>query len=475
MNKHYLLMLLMVAILPTAYGQSTTHYGESSGTEGIRGSYFGRAAGMSLTGPITSEDSRTDNTFVGDQCGSFTIRSGNTAVGSAALNANTTGTDNVAIGFRSIYLNTTGRANTAVGGTSLGSLTTGNFNVAIGAGSLAGLTTGSSNSALGSGGLNNLTTGSQNTAVGDGAAYNTTTGIFNTAVGNLALNENVAGPGNTALGWGSGPSNGFIGLANSTAIGFGAKTSASNQVRLGNANVLSIGGRVGWSTLSDGRFKKDIKEDVAGLEFINQLRPVSYVMDNQALNKFTGTSEVEGMPVATNQARESGFIAQEVEALVKKSSFVFHGIEAPQSGSDHYSIRYADFVMPLVKAVQELTAQLKGQQAEISALKQQLAAQSTEKNLSAAWTSSGNMLSQNVPNPFSYDTEIHISLPESAKTASVIIYNLEGKQLKSIPVQAFGEVSVKIQGSDLKPGIYLYSLMVDGALVDSKRMVMMGN
>jgi hypothetical protein len=227
--------------------------------------------------------------------------------------------------------------------------------------------------------------------------------------------------------------------------------------------------------LSDGRFKKEIKEDVAGLEFIKQLRPVSYVIDNGALNKFLGVPNVDGMPAAASAVRESGFIAQEVEALVKKSSFVFHGIEAPQGGSDHYSIRYADFVVPLVKAVQELTGQLAAQQSEILALKQQLANQSNEKNITTARTSAGNTLSQNAPNPFSYDTEIEITLPETAKTASLIIYNLEGKQLKSIPVQSFGDVSVKIEGSDLKPGMYIYSLMIDGVIVDSKRMVMTGN
>ena len=45
------------------------------------------------------------------------------------------------------------------------------------------------------------------------------------------------------------------------------------------------GGQVSW-TFSDGRFKKDIKEDVSGLRFIKQLRPVSYVVDKTAVNKF---------------------------------------------------------------------------------------------------------------------------------------------------------------------------------------------
>jgi trimeric autotransporter adhesin len=460
MNNRILLTLLMVAGLLTTYAQPTTNMGQDSGDRGNRGSYFGRLAGAALIGdvpPPSGEDLRTDNTFVGDQCGSHTIRSGNTAVGSFAFNANTTGIENVAIGFFALSRNTTGHHNVAVGVSSLVSLTTGTFNSSLGVAALGG-----------------LTTGTENTAVGSGAASATTTGIFNTALGASALSVNATGLANTGVGWGSGPASGQTDLANSTAIGYLAKTTGSNQIRLGNNNVLSIGGRVGWSTLSDGRFKKDIKEDVAGLAFINQLRPVSYVVDKAAINKFLGVTNADGVPASTGNVRETGFIAQEVEALVKKTSVAFNGVDAPQGASDHYSLRYAEFVIPLVKAVQELSAQIEAQQSELSALKKQLAAQVSEKDPSAARTSSGT-LSQNVPNPFSYDTEINISTPETARTASVIVYNLEGKQIKVIPVQATGEVSVKVQGGDMAPGMYIYSLMIDGKVMDSKRMVMVGN
>ena len=54
-------------------------------------------------------------------------------------------------------------------------------------------------------------------------------------------------------------------LNNTTAIGYLAIPTASNQVRIGNTSVTSIGGQVEWTAFSDGRFKKDIKEDVSGL------------------------------------------------------------------------------------------------------------------------------------------------------------------------------------------------------------------
>ena len=60
--------------------------------------------------------------------------------------------------------------------------------------------------------------------------------------------------------------------------------------------------------------------------------------------------------------RETGFIAQEVESIIKKTGYVFSGVETPQNENDHYRPRYAAFVVPLVKAVQELSAKLKEQE-----------------------------------------------------------------------------------------------------------------
>ena len=49
----------------------------------------------------------------------------------------------------------------------------------------------------------------------------------------------------------------------------------------------------------------------------------------------------------------TGFIAQEVEAAAKKVGFDFDGVSTPENETDLYGIRYAEFVVPLVKAMQE--------------------------------------------------------------------------------------------------------------------------
>ena len=161
-------------------------------------------------------------------------------------------------------------------------------------------------------------------------------------------------------------------------------------------------------------------------------------------------------------------------AIIKKTGFVFHGVEAPQNKNDHYSIRYAEFVVPLVKAVQELTAKLDDQQKEIGSLKQQLSNYNRDSPIDEI-RSTGAVLFQNNPNPFSLGTEIAMSLPENTGQATLIVYNMEGKQLKVMPISDRGKAVVKIQGNELKPGMYIYTLIVDGKVSDTKRMILTGN
>jgi uncharacterized protein YlxW (UPF0749 family) len=50
---------------------------------------------------------------------------------------------------------------------------------------------------------------------------------------------------------------------------------------------------------------------------------------------------------------QSGFIAQEVEAAADAVGYDFHGVDKPKNETSHYGLRYAEFVVPLVKAMQE--------------------------------------------------------------------------------------------------------------------------
>jgi hypothetical protein len=140
---------------------------------------------------------------------------------------------------------------------------------------------------------------------------------------------------------------------------------ANNQVRIGNTNVLSIGGYAGWTTLpSDKRFKKNIVENVPGLTFILKLRPITYNIDMDAMAKYLQTPygmQMKDFDNSKGSMLQTGFVAQEVESAANEIGFDFCGIDKPKNKDDFYGIRYAEFTVPLVKAVQELSAQLDAQ------------------------------------------------------------------------------------------------------------------
>lgn len=480
MKKNYIILLVSLGAAFSVDAQ-TTNYGAFSGTLGNHNSYFGFKAGFLVNG--------NHNSYVGSNAAIFLgTGSENSGLGSHTFHSITNGSGNSAVGFKTLYYNTEGALNSAVGSLSMYSNTKGLYNSAFGAYSLHLNTTGNQNASFGFNSMHKNNTGFHNTAAGSEAMYNNADGFENTAVGRQALYtngrgvQNVAigayalfdavGSFNTAVGVGAGVAKPSFNKA--TAIGYNAKALGDNEVQIGDAGIYSIGGYKPWTVVSDGRFKRDVRADVSGLEFINQLRPVSYVLDKQAIDKFLGLQDnltSNNAQSKTIPERQTGFIAQEVEAIVKKSGYVFSGVKVPQNENDHYGIRYSEFVVPLVKAVQELTAKLESQQEEIILLKQQLVNPSrTAAN--GIETVATAVLFQNNPNPFSVDTDIKISLPENTRQARLIVYNMEGKQLKEYPLNERGDISVKIFANELAAGIYLYALITDGKVVDTKRLLL---
>ena len=49
----------------------------------------------------------------------------------------------------------------------------------------------------------------------------------------------------------------------------------------------------------------------------------------------------------------SGFIAQKVEKAANETGYDFDGVIKPAHDKDHYRLAYGEFVVPLVKAMQE--------------------------------------------------------------------------------------------------------------------------
>jgi hypothetical protein len=330
------------------------------------------------------------NTFIGSRSGAnnsngFSL----TAVGKDALFSNTTGGENTAVGSISLYYNTIGYNNTAIGRGGLYQNADGDNNTAAGFKALFSNTYGTGNTAIGSQALVSASVGSFNTATGYQALLNSTGGINNTATGTFALSGNVNGSQLTCIGTASDidlPTTlnstaigafAHVSGNNSTAVGVDAYVNGSNIALLGSTSTQFCGGYANWTNyVSDGRLKTAVDEEVKGLDFIMRLRPVTYHIDVRGIYKRWGFSPYgernrKGMEVykASNTMkaevdkaisekeaiRMSGFIAQEVETAAQQSGYDFDGVKKPVNDKDNYGLSYATFVVPLVKAVQELS------------------------------------------------------------------------------------------------------------------------
>jgi hypothetical protein len=113
-----------------------------------------------------------------------------------------------------------------------------------------------------------------------------------------------------------------------------------------------------------------MRHDIPGLDFILQLHPVSYQWDVDAMNEKLGVEMSEQTPGYKDieKTRISGFLAQEVEEAAILCGYDFSGIDKT---NDIYSLSYSQFVVPLVKAVQEQQAMIEELRREIEELKKE--------------------------------------------------------------------------------------------------------
>jgi trimeric autotransporter adhesin len=328
------------------------------------------------TDALYNAGTATGNIAIGSGTLKNSITSESIAIGNNAAINNTIGSNILAIGANALAANQTTFTQLAIGNNALKSLASGLENVAVGYNTGTTLGTGSSNTLLGNYALSSATNANNNTIIGHNAAlaYTGSGNTNNTFVGYQAAFTQVGGTGNTFVGYTIDVAPASSSFSNSTGLGQGVLITASNQVRVGNTSVNSIGGQVGWTTFSDERIKKDIREDIHGLDFIMRLRPVSYNYDYNGLYKLQTGIAKTGLDTDNPNAgtRFSGFLAQEVEQAAIAAQYNFSGVDKPANANTPYGIRYAEMVVPLVKAMQEMKLLLDKQQAEIEALKKQI-------------------------------------------------------------------------------------------------------
>ena len=318
----------------------------------------------------------------------------NTAIGTSAGNTMTTSSNTVLIGRKAGYAINSDDANgtVAIGFESLMDLTDGQYNTALGMSSAYNISTGNQNTALGYQTLYQATgtddttcvgyqsgyyaTGSYNTYIGNkaGRSASGANGSWNVAVGDNALVAQTTGKKNIAIGYQSGnlittgEQNTIIGYDSDVdandrdgciviGSGLSLNTASDNVVEIGNnTNSMTYdldGGDI--TVTSDVRTKKDIKDTKLGLEFINKLRPITY--KTKPSSEYPKEFGVKEPSKKSSGKTWDGLIAQEVKEVIDEMDVEFSGWE--EGVNTKQRLAYGKFVMPLIKAVQELSARIK--------------------------------------------------------------------------------------------------------------------
>ncbi|MBC8315017.1 MAG: T9SS type A sorting domain-containing protein [Bacteroidales bacterium] len=181
-------------------------------------------------------------------------------------------------------------------------------------------------------------------------------------------------------------------------------------------------------------------------------------------------SAVLAILLAEQSRKYYGLIAQEVERIVPEV------VRTMPDGTK--GVAYQSIIPLLIEAV-------KTQQSEIEEMRA-LINEYFRINNGTRSAGTGNdyyqndsnyrnfksFLYQNIPNPFSTSTTIRYKLDVNAATSEIYIFNIQGELLKTYPLSNQERNEIVIRGEELKAGMYLYSLVVDGKEVDTKRMIL---
>ena len=318
----------------------------SSDTKGNGSVAIGRNA-LIVQNFTSSTD--THNVAIGDQAGSsITTGYANTIMGSSAGDALTTGFNNVAVGKASLGTEDTGRKNVAVGFETLTNQNSDvdNMNVAVGFEAGKGCTTGEKNTFLGAkAGGDNTQTGDKNSCLGWEAGFNLTTGSNNICIGHQA-------------GRSTSPS--------------GTMAGSNNKICLGDDDITHLFCADTSISSSDSRDKADITDFNIGLNWVKDLRPVTYKWDKRS---WYGTEEKPlGTPDGSKKSSKVhlGFLAQEVLKIEKANGF---GDSADTmltcnitEDEQRYGMKYERLIPVLVNAIQELSEKNDALEARIKTL-----------------------------------------------------------------------------------------------------------
>ena len=208
-----------------------------------------------------------------------------------------------------------------------------------------------------------------------------------------------------------------------------------------------------------------VTEQIAGIHsgsfYLQEKEEPKAALDGDSLSMEQKAIETATKAKMTIPRKHYGLSADELEEVFP--DLVYENEDGTKS------INYVEMVPILVQAINELSA-------KVATLE---GGEGTVRKVAAAATNADEMgenvqvlsLGQNRPNPFGTTTEVEVSVPESVQSAFVYVYDLQGKKVQQVDITARGKHSVQLNAADLNDGMFLYSLIADGKVVDTRRMI----
>ncbi len=224
-----------------------------------------------------------------------------------------------------------------------------------------------------------------------------------------------------------------------------------------------------WTAISDRRTKDSVRDFQYGLDDVLKIRPVYYTYNGKA-------------DTPTDQ-EFVGVIAQEIQEVAPFMVKPFTHEDVNKTVVEEYlSVDDTAIKYMLINAVKQQQKMIEYKDEQINELADRLErVEALLEDLAMGSTSTQNVelhgqdaeLAQNNPNPFDGSTSISYKLTDSAQEASLNIFDLNGKILKTIQIDNTNKAgAVTIDTHNMPNGTYSYNLVIDGQIVDSKKMIL---
>jgi len=218
---------------------------------------------------------------------------------------------------------------------------------------------------------------------------------------------------------------------------------------------------------SDMRLKQNIigletsipaSKGVTTLNTVLQMMPVEYNLQQQYQESKGDSATVKkALYDETSQLfqkKHFGLVAQDLQKLYPELVY--------KADDGFLSINYTGIIPLLIQSIKELKT-------EVDGLK---SSGGTEEKSALLTNETEAKLYQNAPNPFDSNTTINFEIPESVQNAQLYILNMNGNLLKTLQIHQRGAGDEIINGNEYNAGMYLYSLVCDGKIVDTKQMLL---